>query len=362
MKKNILFVTTIIMMALTVTNATAGTAIGDENAGIAATAATTQETSAPESPDPNFYIFLCFGQSNMEGNARPEEQDYQNVPERFKVMAAVDFSNPKRTRGEWYTAVPPLCRQGTGLTPADYFGRKMVENLPENITIGVVHVAVGGTKIEGFMNEYVKDYVAGEADWFKNFMASYDNEPYTRLVETARQAQMYGVVKGILMHQGESNTGESTWPQKVKTVYERILNDLDLSADNVPLLSGEMVRKEEGGICYAHNAVIATLPKTIPTAHIISSQGCPAASDGLHFTAEGYRIIGSRYADTMLDILKNTDGVKTAGKTCPAKEQAELYDTAGRKMSGCAKGLLIERCSGCNDTVMTKKIMKRQTR
>ena len=23
-------------------------------------------------PDPNFYIYLCFGQSNMEGNARIE--------------------------------------------------------------------------------------------------------------------------------------------------------------------------------------------------------------------------------------------------------------------------------------------------
>ena len=25
--------------------------------------------------DPNFYIFLCFGQSNMEGAARQEAQD-----------------------------------------------------------------------------------------------------------------------------------------------------------------------------------------------------------------------------------------------------------------------------------------------
>ena len=25
--------------------------------------------------DPNFYIFLCFGQSNMEGAAKPEAQD-----------------------------------------------------------------------------------------------------------------------------------------------------------------------------------------------------------------------------------------------------------------------------------------------
>ena len=86
----------------------------------------------------------------MEGNARPEAQDYENVPERFQVMAAVDMTDPARKRGEWYTATPPLCRQGTGLTPADYFGRAMCEKLPD-VKIGVVHVAVGGTSIKGFM-------------------------------------------------------------------------------------------------------------------------------------------------------------------------------------------------------------------
>lgn len=56
--------------------------------------------------DPNFHIYLCLGQSNMEGNAQVEDVDRQNVPERFKMMAAVDFSNPARTKGEWYVAQP----------------------------------------------------------------------------------------------------------------------------------------------------------------------------------------------------------------------------------------------------------------
>ena len=136
-----------------------------------ATANLSQWIGVPESADPNFQIYLCFGQSNMEGNATPEAQDYENVSERFKMMAAVDFSNPVRKRGEWYIAIPPLCRQGTGLTPADYFGRTMVEKLPDNVKVGVINVAVGGTSIKGFMEEYVADYVAGEADWFKNYMA-----------------------------------------------------------------------------------------------------------------------------------------------------------------------------------------------
>ena len=34
-------------------------------------------------PDKNFYIFLCFGQSNMEGAARPEAQDMTGLNNRF---------------------------------------------------------------------------------------------------------------------------------------------------------------------------------------------------------------------------------------------------------------------------------------
>jgi hypothetical protein len=30
-------------------------------------------TNASADPDPNFYIFLCFGQSNMESGGRMEE-------------------------------------------------------------------------------------------------------------------------------------------------------------------------------------------------------------------------------------------------------------------------------------------------
>lgn len=280
--------------------------------------AVAEDISVPDKADPNFHIYLCFGQSNMEGNARPEAKDYENVPERFKVMAAVDFRNPKREMGKWYTAVPPLCRQGTGLTPADYFGRTMCENLPENIKIGVVHVAVGGTSIKGFMEDSCAAYIASEAEWFKNMISSYDNNPFRRLVDMAKKAQMHGVIKGILMHQGETDSGKPQWPGMVKTVYERLLNELNLSADEVPLLVGEMLREENGGACWGQNSNIATLPDIIPNAHVISSEGCPGNGfDKFHFSAEGYRILGKRYAETMLKIL----GVKT-----PLKDKDVLED------------------------------------
>ena len=308
------------------------------------TAQLTQWIGVPDSADPNFQIYLCFGQSNMEGNATPEAQDYENVPERFQVMAAVNFSNPKREMGKWYTAVPPLCRQGTGLTPADYFGRTMCENLPEEVKIGVVHVAIGGTSIKGFMEELCGNYISSEADWFKNIMANYDNNPFRRLVDVAKKAQQYGVIKGILMHQGETDGGMGNWTENVKKVYERLLSELNLSADNVPLLAGETVQSEEGGYCGGFNNVIATLPNVIPTAHVISSKGCKQKGDGLHFTAEGYRIIGKRYAEKMLELLSVSTGI--SGVQPSKATDKHLFDLSGRQVGNSTKGLLINAVSG----------------
>ena len=322
-----------------------------------ATANLSQWIGVPESADPNFQIYLCFGQSNMEGNATPEAQDYENVSERFKMMAAVDFSNPVRKRGEWYTAIPPLCRQGTGLTPADYFGRTMVEKQADNITVGVINVAVGGTSIKGFMEEYVADYVAGEPDWFKNYMANYDNNPFRRLVETAKRAQNYGIIRGILMHQGETDGGMGNWTENVKKVYERLLSELNLSADNVPLLAGETVQTDQGGYCGGFNSVIATLPNVIPTAHVISSKGCPQKGDGLHFTAEGYRTIGKRYAECMLKLLTST-GIDDATAESHKVAKEEWFDATGRNVDAKAKGLLIKRLTMTNGAVLVEKTIK----
>jgi lysophospholipase L1-like esterase len=106
------------------------------------------------------------------------------------------------------------------------------------------------------------------------------------------------------MHQGESNTGDQDWPKKVKVVYDNLIRDLNLKADSTPLLAGEVVNADQGGICASMNKIIATLPKTLPNAHIISSAGCTDAADNLHFNAQGYRTLGERYAKTMLSLLK----------------------------------------------------------
>jgi hypothetical protein len=255
------------------------------------------------SQDPNFYIFLCFGQSNMEGNSRKFEAQDSVADSRFQVLETVDCPSLGRTKGNWYTAVPPLCLCTTGLSPADYFGRTLVENLPKNVRVGVINVSVSGCKIELFDKDNYQTYASTAPSWMAAIIKQYDGNPYAHLVEMAKLAQKDGVIKGILLHQGESNTNDSLWPQKVKLVYDNLIKDLNLDTQSTPLLAGELVNADQGGICASMNAIIDRLPETIPTSYIISSSGCSDAPDNLHFNAEGYRKLGKRYAAKMLSLM-----------------------------------------------------------
>lgn len=253
----------------------------------------------------NFHIYLCFGQSNMEGQGVIEPQDTL-VDSRFQVFQALDCPNLERTKMTWYTAVPPTCNCYSKLSPADYFGRTMIENLPDSITIGIINVSVGGCDIRLFDKDLYHEYDSTYSDrWFISKIANYEWNPYQYLISLARSSQKAGVIKGILLHQGETNTDEIEWLSYVKKIYSDMLTDLCLNADSVPLLAGELL-STESSCCSSMNAIIAQLPDSIPTAHVISSEGC-LGQDEAHFNSEGYRELGRRYALKMLSILGYTD-------------------------------------------------------
>jgi len=249
----------------------------------------------------NFYIYLCFGQSNMEGQGTIETQD-NTVNSRFRVFQALDCPNQVRIKGKWYTAVPPTCQCYSKLSPADYFGRTMVENLPDSIMIGIINVAVGGCDIRLFDKDIYQNYDSTyKESWFTSKVANYGGNPYKYLIDLAKLAQKDGVIKGILLHQGETNTGQTQWLSYVKKIYDDMINDLSLKADSVPLLAGELLSTGDN-CCSGMNAIINRLPETIPTAHVISSAGC-IGQDKAHFNSEGYRKIGRRYAIQLLSIM-----------------------------------------------------------
>ncbi len=261
----------------------------------------TPATTAFAQPDANFHIYLCFGQSNMEGGGKIEEKD-RTVDKRFQVLA--DFDNPKRDwkKGQWYAAVPPLTRRARGFSLVDSFGRTMVANLPAKVRVGVVKVGIAGTKIEVWDKDRYQEYLANSPAWKVAIAKEYGGNPYGYLVELAKIAQKDGVIKGFLLHQGESNAEDQDWPKKVKKVYDNLLMDLNLKPESVSLLAGEVVHADQQGEKASANEIMKKLPATLPNSYVISSAGLPCNPDHLHFTGEGYRQFGRRYAEKMLAI------------------------------------------------------------
>lgn len=274
-------------------------------------------TTAHAEVDPNFHIYLCFGQSNMEGQAQWETIDNEYVDPRFQMLSTDNFNSPKRSVGEWYTALCPIVHTKGKLGPTDYFGRTMVAALPANARFGVIAVAMSGCPIEIFDKDKCQQLMADNADvyWAKLAKNHYGSNPYGRIIEMARKAQQVGVISGILLHQGCGNCGDPNWPSMVKKVYEDMLADLSLQAADVPLFVGEVLYEEMGGVCAAHNPIVAQVPSVIPTAHVVSAENIPG-KDSYHFNAAGYRTLGRRYAAEALKVM-GRDVRKDADYTLP---------------------------------------------
>jgi hypothetical protein len=239
----------------------------------------------------------------MEAGARPEDQDKGELNKRFQMLAAVDNPRLNRVMGNWYVATPPINRPENNMGPVDWFGRTMVANLPEKNRVGVINVSVSGAKIELWGKESYKAYLDTERVWMVNICKQYNGNPYQRLVDMAKIAQKDGVIKGILLHQGESNSTDPEWPNKVKAIYNDLIKDLNLNPKDVPLLAGELKSAEEHGICASFNTeILPNLPKVLPNAFIISTKGVKGSPDQFHFNTEGMRELGTRYAIQMLKI------------------------------------------------------------
>lgn len=272
-------------------------------------------------PDPNFHIYLAFGQSNMEGQGNIEQQD-KTVDKRFQMMATVDNCNGRKL-GTWNDAIPPLANCSGKLGPADYFGRTMVEKTPKGIKIGVVVVAVAGCDIGLFSKDNYRNYTGGQS-WYTERVNAYGGNPYGRLIEMAKKAQEDGVIKGIIFHQGESNAGSQSWPGDVKKVYDNIISDLGLG-DNIPFLAGEVLRS---GVSSGANSNVAKLPQQSKNFYVVSSEGFNQAlsdNQNVHFTSQEYRDFGKRYAEKMLEVLGE---IKVEGSSETSSSSGALESSA----------------------------------
>ena len=74
-------------------------------------------TIQAQAQDQDFWIFLCYGQSNMAGQAPIEQQDL-TVSDRYLSMATTDGIDGRKL-GTWRKAIPPLCRADAHLGPVN---------------------------------------------------------------------------------------------------------------------------------------------------------------------------------------------------------------------------------------------------
>ncbi len=254
--------------------------------GIASTGGATNE--------PVFHVFLLIGQSNMAGGADTTPEDREEEP-RIRVLGYDDCTETGRRYNEWDTASPPLHACWLrGIGPGDYFAKTLLPLLPAGDTIGLVPVAIPGVDIDFFR----KGVTSARRSEFVIPPDDHWNTAYDWLMERARLAQdAGGVIDGVLFHQGESDSGQTVWLDKVSEMVDDLRADLDLG--EVPFIAGEMLR---GGQAEGHNAIIAQLPGRISNALVVSSEGLGGV-DQFHFDAAGVRTLGERYGEAMAQAL-----------------------------------------------------------
>jgi hypothetical protein len=134
-----------------------------------------------------------------------------------------------------------------------------------------------------------EDYKQLPKDW---------NSAYDMMIARTRLAMESGRVRGILFHQGESDSEQDVWVGKVAEVVADLRADLGL-ADDVPFLAGELAPT---ACCSAHNRLVNLLPMQIPSAAVVTAQDL-TAHDNYHFDSPSIRTFGARYAQAFLELV-----------------------------------------------------------
>ena len=224
-------------------------------------------------------VYLLIGQSNMAGRGTMTDEDR-------RAISGVWLLNDE---GNIEPAVSPLnkyssIRKDLGMqqvSPADYFSRTLSSRTGRKILL-VVN-ARGGSAIR---------------EWMPHASQGYFSEALRR----AQQAQRYGTLRGILWHQGESDSGKTSSYMDSLQVMVAALRDT-LSIPQVPFVAGEIAPWHANRDRF--NPVIRTISEHIPFSAWVSSEGCTPLKDEKdpHFSREGQHLLGVRYAEKIWDMV-----------------------------------------------------------
>lgn len=247
-----------------------------------------------QAQDANFWVYLAIGQENMVGKALITQRD-SVVSDNFFYLSTLNDIDGRRI-GQWRKALPPIVRANAGIGLLDSFGKTLMENT-KGKRIGIVSVAIDGCPITAFDKTEYKAYVESVKDEnVKTQIQQYGNNPYQRLVDMGKVAQKQGVIKGILLQQGETDANSVQWLGKVRKIYYDLVTDLKLDSTKVPLIVGEVGRTEYEGKYAKANETINKIHSKLQYAFVVPAANCPLSADKHHFSYEGYATLGRKFA------------------------------------------------------------------
>ena len=283
--------------------------------------ATTQINAAVDS---TFHCYLLFGQSNMAGGGAGHPNDRKGLiasdcdtTPRIKVLGFCNCSAGysgdtingikfpgSRTESQWYTAYPPIHICTEGISPGTYFARTLIDSVRSDIKIGLIPCALSG--------QAMKVFVKGDSNlaiptWAHPTINN--SSPYAWMLARCKLAQQTGVIKGILIHQGESGSGTSqAWGAMTKGILDSLKKDLGLS-DSTPVVVGELRQDTvtPKPCCSSFNTTIDAFAKSYTHCGLASSKGLSGNdTDAYHFNCAGMRTLGARYAQAFLALSSST--------------------------------------------------------
>ncbi len=231
----------------------------------------------------NFHLYILAGQSNMAGRGQVQEQDMQTHPRVYVLNQG----------NEWELAKDPLHFDKLGIVgvgPGLAFGKAMA-GYKKRVRIGLIPCAAGGSPI---------------SSWAKGgYHKQTKSHPYDDAVIRAKAAMQDGVIKGIIWHQGESDSK----PEKIQ-VYQAKLEKLianfrrDSGDEKLPFVVAKLADfyVERNPNAESINKILENIPNIVENTACVDVSGFTHKGDVLHFDTKSSRELGRRYAEQMIKL------------------------------------------------------------
>jgi hypothetical protein len=231
----------------------------------------------------NVWIFIMAGQSNMAGRGFVEPQDTLSNPR----ILSINKNN------EIILAKEPLHFYEPNLTGLDCglsFGRQLIQDIDKSVTILLIPTAVGGSST----HQWLGDSLHRNVKLLSNFK---------QRVELAKK---YGTIKGILWHQGESDSdsilidGYSGRLEKLFTQFRIFAGDVKL-----PIIIGELGSFSDNQRNWDKiNEAINGYTLSDDHAFVVETKDLVSKEDKIHFNSESQRTMGERMAKKFVQKMR----------------------------------------------------------